>query len=164
MNNIYIVGDLIQFSAIMAIQKETSQSENLWKQSVHKNKIPRRRLQSNACGDLLDSFLKITDILEQKLIERLKNIDAIHFKPEGDFDLCKQPILKKYIKYLSNDIGISELYSIQENGFHIRKLRGHEKIKLFERINIEHLYPMDIFEERKKINMVILIYLFIIIV
>ncbi len=80
MNNTYIVVDLIQLSVITGAQNETSHSENYWKQQTYNKETSSRRRQSNTCAgfcfglDLLDSWLKISDILEQKLIEKLKDL------------------------------------------------------------------------------------------
>jgi hypothetical protein len=105
--------------------------------------------------DLLHLFLRITDVLEEKLIVKLKTIDAIRINPSESKDLNKQPMLKKYIDFLANEIGISRVYYHKDNSIVLRNLVGNEKLKLFEAIDIELLYPQDILEHSKQINLVI---------
>jgi len=104
--------------------------------------------------DLLHLFLRITDVLEERLIIKLKTIDAININPSDCNDLNKQPMLKKYIDFLANEIGISRVYYLKDNCICLRSLVGNEKLKLFETIDIEKLYPQNILEQSKKINLV----------
>jgi hypothetical protein len=110
--------------------------------------------------DLLHLFLRITDVLEEKLIVKLRTIDAIHIRPSESNDIEKQPMIKRYIEYLSNEIGISRVYHIKENSISIRSLVGDEKLKLFESIDIEKLFPQEVLKESIHINLVILIFYF----
>jgi len=110
--------------------------------------------------DLLHLFLRITDVLEEKLIVKLQTLDAIHIRPSDSNDINKQPMLKKYIDYLSNQIGISRVFYIKENSIIIRSLVGNEKLKLFESIDIEKLFPQGVLKESKQINKVLFRYVF----
>ena len=63
-------------------------------------------------------------------------------------------MLKKYIDFLANEIGISRVYYLKDNSIVLRNLVGNEKLKLFEAIDIERLYPPDILEHSTQINLV----------
>ena len=96
--------------------------------------------------------------MEEKLIVKLRTIDAIHMRPSESNDINKQPMLRKYIEYLSNQIGISRVCYVKENSIIIRSLVGNEKLKLFENIDIEILFPQEVLKESKQINLVLLVY------
>jgi hypothetical protein len=104
--------------------------------------------------DMLHLFLRITDVLEQHLIIKLKTIDAINDSSSND-NLEKQPTLKKFFDYITNDLKINRVYYIADNQVVLRSLDGDEKLRLFENINIELLFNETKLEKKKEISHVI---------
>jgi hypothetical protein len=90
--------------------------------------------------DMLHLFLRITDVLEQNLlIIKLKTLDAANNSGPDD-NLDNQPILKRFIDYITNDLRINRVYYVSEKQIVLRNLDGDEKLKIFENINIENLF------------------------
>jgi hypothetical protein len=103
--------------------------------------------------DMLHLFLRITDVLEQNLIIKLKTIDAINHSG-SDENLDKQPMLKRFIDYITNDLHINRVYYVADKQIVLRSLDGEEKLKIFENINIKNLFEETRLEKTKEISQV----------
>jgi len=101
--------------------------------------------------DMLHLFLRITDVLEQHLVIKLKTIDAINNSASDD-NLEKQPMLKKFIDYIKDKLHINRVYYVSDKQIVLRSLDGDEKLKLFENINIEILFKDTSLENKHEIS------------
>ena len=102
---------------------------------------------------MLHLFLRITDVLEENLIIKLKTIDATNNSGPDD-NLEKQPMLKRFIDFITNDLKINRVYYVANKQIVLRNLDGDEKLKIFENINIYHLFKDTKLEKTNEISRV----------
>jgi hypothetical protein len=104
--------------------------------------------------DIIHHFLRKLDALEIELVTELESIDATHIYTNQCFDFKNQPMLTRYLDFISNEIGLNDLIIARENGFSIRRLSGNEKVQFLEKIDFQKLFPRDILENNGKIQSV----------
>ena len=93
--------------------------------------------------DVLHLFLRICDILINLLILELRRLDGIEKSKLQTFDRNKTKHITKYEEFLNNECKISfHMYlDKEEKALKWRDLRGPEKIRLLQVVDIPKLFP-----------------------
>lgn len=92
--------------------------------------------------DMLHLFLRITDTLISLLFDDLK---ILEFKISGysksKMEINEAKCLSKFNNFLKYSCGVSNPIYVKNNDFYLKDLRGPEKLKIFEKIDISVLFP-----------------------
>ncbi len=103
----------------------------------------------NVVNDLLHMTLRIAGVLLGELIKDLNTEDA-----KAIFDRNKQLVnfhMLKFINFLSS-LNIKRSHQIEKDGIKVRSFNGVEIKKIFEKINLEELFPdLDKIKEKQSI-------------
>ena len=155
MNNQSFSADFYSLCFLMGIRTRKHYNACKWCTVSGKNhRVNQCGSKENCSLDMIHHFLQKSDALEIELVAELESIDAKRIHSSQCEDSKNQSMLTRYIKFISDEMGIDDLLIEQANGISIRRLGGNEKVQFYEKIDLLKLIPHDIFESNLKIQSV----------